>query len=298
MSQYSRRTGAREMPRRRSGPPTLLMAALAICLAAVLLYFFSKKGSDTTQAADYTPLPSAAATLIPTAPPTEVPTLTPEPTPTPAAQYDYTKPVPESPAVGLEWFDDAVLIGDSRTEGFKLFAGVSNADYLSYTGITVFEVMEGRQVIRTDNGKISVLDALAQKQYGKIYLGLGVNELGYYNPTSYAKTFGELVDTVRASQPNAVIYIQSIVPVNTAKCAANNIPDYVTNEGIASYNKELAAMAAEKEVYLIDIAEALVDETGEVPREDSADGVHFQKQGYIKWRDYLLTHTISKTERT
>lgn len=276
---------------RRSGPPFWLLAVLAGCVALLLLFVMTRGGGDAGQAAEFTPEPTASVAPEPTQTPATTPTPTPEPTPTPAAEAEDTQPVSQGEKVEMEWFSDAVFIGDSRTDGFKLYSGISGADFLDYTGITAFDVTEGKKVIREGDGKISVLEALGRKQYGKVYISLGVNELGYFNAERFASTYGQIIDSVREIQPNAAVYIQSIIPVNTAKCKANGIPYYVTNEGITSYNSALTQLAAEKKVYFLNVSEALVDETGEVPREDSADGVHFQKSGYVKWLDYLTTHT-------
>ena len=79
--------------------------------------------------------------------------------------------------------------------------------------------------------------------------------------------------------------------MNTEKCKANDQLYYVTNENIAAYNETLSAMAEEKKVRLVNVAEALIDENGEAVKDLSADGVHFKKDGYILWLDYLTTHT-------
>ncbi|MFR1052448.1 MAG: GDSL-type esterase/lipase family protein [Lachnospirales bacterium] len=273
----------------RSRPPRWLLVVLAACVALLLLFVLTRGGGDAGQAAESGPEPTVSALPAPT--PTPEPTPTPTPTPTPAPEPDYTQPVPLGEKVEMDWFADAVFIGDSRTDGFQLYSGISGGDFLDYTGITAFDVIEGKKVIREGKEKISVLEALGRKTYGKVYISLGVNELGYFNAERFASTYGQIIDAVRELQPDAALYIQSIIPVNTAKCKANGIPYYVTNEGITSYNAALAQLAAEKKVSFLNVSEALVDETGEVPREDSADGVHFQKSGYIKWLDYLTTHT-------
>ena len=115
--------------------------------------------------------------------------------------------------------------------------------------------------------------------------------MGYYDPDGFAETYGQVIDAIRERQPEARIYIQSIFPVNSDKCKANDIPYYVTNEGIASYNGVLPTLCAEKKVWLVDIPNGLTDEAGESPAELSADGVHFKKDGYGVWLDYLTTHT-------
>lgn len=261
------------------------MAVLMLCLSALLVGYFTRFDPGLQPAQAAAPTPTAESTPAPT----PVPTPTPEPTPEP----DWSQPVPEGKAVDPEeWFADAVFIGDSRTDGLKLYSGItSQAAFLDYTGITVYDVLNGKTVIRSGDKKISILDALAQHTYGKVYISLGVNELGYYDAEGFAETYAQIIDAIRDCQPEALVYVQSIIPVNTAKCKANQAPYYVTNEGIASYNEALAAMCAEKEVRLIAVDQALVDEEGQVPSHLSADGVHFKKEGYTIWLDYLSTHT-------
>lgn len=268
-------------------PPTWLMVSLGLCLALVALW--SLPQGRPAQAAKDPPGPTPAVTASPS--PTPAPT--PIPTPEPTAEPDYSRPAPEGEAVdGEEWFADAVFIGDSRTDGFKLFSGVTReATFLDYTGLTVFEVMEDKAVIRDGEEKISVLQALEKRQYGKVYISLGINELGYWDPNRFADTYAAFVDAVRERQSTATLYIQAIIPVNTELCKTYKQPYYVTNERIAAFNEALFAMAAEKEVCLLRVDEPFLDESGETARDLSADGVHFTKEGYKLWLDYLLTHT-------
>lgn len=198
----------------------------------------------------------------------------------------------ESDAVEQEtWFSDAVFIGDSRTDGFHLYSGITSAaDFLDHTGVSVYDILDEKKVIRRGGEKFSILSLLAEKQYGKIYIALGVNELGYFDPDDFADAYGRLIDAIRACQEDAAIYVQSIIPVNTADCKKYEQRYYVTNEAIASYNEALATISEEKQVYLLNVWEPLVDENGELQAELSADGVHLKREGYERWLSYLTTH--------
>lgn len=285
--------------RRRPGgqpPPPWLMAVLSLCLFVVVAAILTKPSRPGEK-------PGAVAVGTgETGTPSGAPTAEPAPTtdsPAPAAQEPVQPPEQEKAADREgeateegSWFSDAVFIGDSRVEGLRLYSGItSEATFLDHTGLTIYEVKEGKRVIRRGDQKISVLDALADGAYGKIYIALGVNELGYFNPEGFAETCGEVVETIREKLPDARIYLQSLIPVNTAKCAANDIPYYITNEGVAAYNEALTEYFADREVVLLGIPDGLVDENGEVLEEYSADGVHFKKEGYILWLNELAAHT-------
>ncbi len=206
--------------------------------------------------------------------------------------YDFSQPVPETAAVGEDYFADAVMIGDSRTEGFKLFSGLTQGTYMAHTGLMIFKIFDTE--ITLNGEKMTVPEALDEGTYGKVYISLGVNELGMYDDQGYHDNFAKFVDFVREKQPEATIYIQLLIPVNTQKCKDKGQADYVTNEQIGVYNDLLRQVAQEKQVFLVDPAQAIVDETGEPPYDETADGVHFQPTGYQLWYDYLTKHTIDK----
>lgn len=265
--------------------------------------------------------PASASPATPSVPPTEktdgepgpTPTTTPDvgyvPAPSESAQsrdpveagvvagpeYDYTQAVPESGAVEEDYFADAVFIGDSRTDGFRLFSGLSQGDYLVKTGLSVFKVDTDK--IKVGEEKLTVAQALERKEYGKVYVCLGLNELGMYNDQGYYDHYAELLDVIRATQPNATVYVQLLIPVNMQKCAEKGVGDYINNDQIAVYNGLLRQLAQEKQVFLTDPAQAIVERsTGEPPYDAVADGIHFQKEPYRQWLDYLKRHTVSKGE--
>ena len=108
-------------------------------------------------------------------------------------------------AVEMDYFSDALFIGDSRTDGLRLYSGIKGADFYCYKGLTIFE-MDSKEVIELEGGKYTVVDALARgKQYKKIYISLGINELGYYNDDAFHNTFASFLEKVRELLPDAVI---------------------------------------------------------------------------------------------
>lgn len=60
------------------------------------------------------------------------PEPTPTPTPTPVPAFDFTQPAPETAPVEDGWFSDAVFIGDSRTDGLRLYSGIRGGGRTSW----------------------------------------------------------------------------------------------------------------------------------------------------------------------
>lgn len=259
-------------------PLILLAALLAGCGGG-------QAAEHPSEPAVITPVPAPTSTPVPT------PTPAPEPTPEP---YDYAAPVPEAEGVDDAWFSDAVFIGDSRTDGLRLYSGIRGADFLSYKGLTIFGVVSDQAVIQTDAGQAGVLTKLAQGEYAKVYVSLGLNELGYNYDEGWRETYSAMVDELKELQPEADIYLQAVIPVSTEVCEATHQASYVNNGQIAVYNDIIRTIAEEQQVYFLNVSEALVDETGELPADASSDGIHFYAEGYRVWYDYLKTHTVEE----
>ena len=209
-----------------------------------------------------------------------------------ALSYDFSQPCPESPAVDNSYFEDAAFIGDSRTEGFMLYSGVGCGEDLTSIGISIFKLAE-KKAITIDGEDYTLLEALALKEYGKVYLSLGVNELGYNNDQGFYDAYCQAIDAIRACQPNAVIYIQGLIPLNEDQIAASGGSPYLTNEHLLVYNDLMKQAAQEKQVVFLDLNPEFAGPDGQLPADASNDGVHLKKAYCQAWLEYLKTHTVS-----
>lgn len=102
------------------------------------------------------------------------------------SSYDFSQPVPEREAVDNRYFDDAAFVGDSRTDGFLIYSGIGTGKNLTSNGLSIFK-LEEKKALTIDGKEYTLLEALALQQYGKVYLSLGVNELGYYDDQGFLR---------------------------------------------------------------------------------------------------------------
>jgi len=213
--------------------------------------------------------------------------------PTEEREKPQTKTVPavETP-VEDTYFSDTVFLGDSRTEGFSLYSGLKEGEYLFSVGATVESVFT-KKTQETDQGKVAILDALAELDCKKVYIMLGANELGWPKAEKYKEQYGKIIDRVREDHPDAQVVIQSILPVSARQEAKKS---YVNNGRIAVYNQLLEELAAEKDCPYLNVAEAVVDETGCLRADWTFDGIHLNVDGCRAWLDYLKTHPVQAGE--
>ena len=216
--------------------------------------------------------------------PDDTPTPAPEPTPDPEPEPD-PKPTPKpEPGAGFtqvdeSYFDDAVFIGDSFTDGFRSYAGLPNAHYLCHNGLTVWSAVEKADF----PGGETLAQALSGKRYGKVYILLGINELGTGSATSWAKQYKVLVDEVRRLQPDAIIFLQAIFHTTKEKSDST----YFKNSVIDSRNGELKKLADGENIFFIDSNPVFDNGSGALRADYSGDGVHVKAAYYSLWRDYL-----------
>ncbi|MGE4353972.1 MAG: GDSL-type esterase/lipase family protein, partial [Oscillospiraceae bacterium] len=181
--------------------------------------------------------------------------------------------ITEQEPVDDEFFSDAAFLGNSLVDGFRLFSGLNNCDYYAATSMTV-----------TAAGPL--IDQMAEKQYGKVYILLGINEIGY--DVDYFKgLYADMLDRIRDTQPDADIYIMSLTPVSAYKSANSNTFNMTR---VKAYNDALYALAKEKDCWYLDICTALAGDDGYLPSNVTSDGVHFAAEHYKVWLEYLRTH--------
>ncbi len=210
----------------------------------------------------------------------------------PAETYDFTRPAPERAPVDNSYFQNAAFVGDSRTDGFLIYSGIGTGKNLTSNGLSIFK-LEEKKALTIDGEKYTLLEALALEQYSQVYLSLGVNELGYYNDAGFYQSYCAAIDHIRRLQPQAVIYIQGLIPLNEGQIVAANGNKYnLTNDHLRVYNDLMRQAAEEKQAVFLDLYTEFVDENGELPAEGSHDGVHLSAEYCRRWLEYLKAHTV------
>ncbi|WP_051588978.1 SGNH/GDSL hydrolase family protein [Ruminococcus sp. NK3A76] len=185
-------------------------------------------------------------------------------------------------------FSDACFIGDSRTVGLSYNSGKPMATFYCATGLNVSSALDEPN-IELENGNLgNVVDALGQRQFDRIYIMFGINEVGWPYVDQFQSEYEELINAVKAAQPDAKIYVQLIIPVTASRSAQG---DSINNTNVATFNEAVKAAATNCGVEWIDVSPALVDASGCLPEDAATDGVHMTKDYLVKWIEYLEQNT-------
>ncbi len=191
------------------------------------------------------------------------------------------------------YFNDAAFLGDSRTLGISDYAGLDGADFFCDNGMTIYKLLEDAGVTYQKTGeKVDLKEILQEKHYGKIYIMLGMNELGYGDTRMYLRQYLKVLGQIREWQPQAVIYIMANLHVSREK---NNMESEFNNININDKNVASARLANGRDIFYLDCNPLFTDGEGYLLEDLTFDGVHLYAQHYEKWRDFLFEHGVEKT---
>ncbi len=250
-------------------------AIFVLLIACIASAAYHHKDIDPTQTA-YTErteqMPLEPAEKQPSTQPSEPPS---EPTtPTPVAENTEKK----------KPFSGVALFGNSQIDGFHIYNSLPGADCLYRVGLNVKSAFEKPML----GEEKPVIDKLAEKQYTDIFLTFGENELGWKYPDVFIEDYRKLLKAVRERQPDAKLYIQSILPVSAEVSQKNE--DNTNNTRIRQYNELLRKLAEDESVTYIDVAAVMQDADGNLPKEAATDGIHPGKDYNKKWADLIAQH--------
>ncbi len=196
--------------------------------------------------------------------------------------------------------EDTLFIGNSLVVGMQK-VGVIDTTYYANIGMSVKQFFEKPMFLDPDgSGKIvTTAEAVVRDgDYKRVYLMFGINELGWPSSSAFIDYYGRLIDLLLNVRPDAVIYVQGLLPMNEAVYASSTETpsDYFTNTRIAEYNEKLAALAARKQVVYLNPGEAIADEGGILPAVATTDGIHLNAAYIRRWAEYLYTHTVDDVD--
>lgn len=206
----------------------------------------------------------------------------------------YTAPdVPQSEAVDDDYFQDAILVGDSVASGFELYGYWQGIESFCHIGASP-KGAALHACFTMDGADVTLKQVLQERKPQKIYLMLGANGLAVGTAQYTLKGYETLLDLVIETCPDAVVYCLSATPISrTVKDRYDNF----TKGRVTVFNTGLYDLAKQRGAFYIDLHSALVAGNGYIDRQWGAgDGIHIRSAAYARLEDVILTHTVKLPE--
>lgn len=183
---------------------------------------------------------------------------------------------------------EALFIGDSRTVGLMEYANIEDADFFCTEGMSVFNIHK-KSVPVAGIGKITLDELLKEKKYDRIYVMLGINEVGYKS-TYIVSKYGELINMIQTEQADSKIVIQANLHVTKIRSDSDKI---INNNAINCLNAELAKLADGVSRFYLDANVLFDDINGSLSVEKSIDSAHLYAKYYQEWGKWIALQTAS-----
>ena len=131
------------------------------------------------------------------------------------------------------------------------------------------------------------LDAITAKQPAKIFLLIGINDIGRGTaPDSVVMGIDRIIEKIQSQLPKTSIYLQSILPVNESFGMFDGHTKHWKE--IKPLNTKLEALAKTKNIAYIDLYSEFVEPgTDKLNPLYTNDGLHLLGEGYMKWVEIL-----------
>ncbi len=257
-------------------------AVVKILLAAILAVVFVLVGWWLLHRSDTKKPDEASSIPVTTAPTTTTQSTT---TTTSAVNSGSNTKAPEN-AID---FSGVLFVGDSRTVGLKEYGGLNNADFFATVGMSVYKV-HSEKVALPGRDAQSFEEVIRNKQYKRVYVMLGVNELGY-NRSTTLKRFSELLEEIQQNQPNATIVICANLRVDAARSARDKDKS-VNNPNIDQFNQAIAAYADGSRIKYLDVNPLFDDGQGNLDKKYTSDGTHVLAKYYRTWAQWIAQQPV------
>lgn len=189
----------------------------------------------------------------------------------------------------VSYFDDALFIGDSRTVGLYEYGGLGNAEVFADTGMNIYKIFSEEFELRSGE-KVTLDTALQTMDFGKVYIMLGINELGYdFDQT--VERFSETIMKILEYQPETIIFIQANLHITKEKSEES---EYFTNENIDRYNSAISKLADDEQIFYLDVNPLYDDKEGDLSTAFTTDQAHILGKYYVDWVDFILQNAVRK----
>jgi len=196
---------------------------------------------------------------------------------------------PERESVGDEYFEDAVFIGDSAMDDIEMLNLFPTGNFACLIGMSPLSASRRQFRVKGSDVAQNVYEVTKQYPHKKIIILLGGNSLDHKPSKESMEDYTVMIDQMIADFPESVIYVLSPLPMTEKYMTEKQLPP----RRFSNFRESLIALAAERNLYFLDLYPELTDEGGYMrPSYNCGDGVHLNRTGYEVVERIIRTHMI------
>ncbi|MCR5009721.1 MAG: hypothetical protein K6A91_02135 [Clostridia bacterium] len=186
------------------------------------------------------------------------------------------------------YYSDALFVGDSRFVGLQTYGKIDGALWFCSTGLGINNYNSKGVDVR-GYGDINLETLLKKKSFGKIYIGMGINDLGY-NMDKLKSKFADLFETIRKLNPDAMLILVSNLHVGYSRSSTDK---WVNNSRINELNSYFESLQDGHTVFYLECNGLFDNANGDMDSTYTHDSTHILGKYYTVWGDYIKAHAIT-----
>lgn len=199
---------------------------------------------------------------------------------------DKINPVPESAPRDAEYLQGCAFLGETNIHRLGEYGLLQ--PFSVYASETLNLQNYTKEYVMLEGTTIRILSAVNSASC-PIYLMFGTESLGKQAADQTADQFDQLLTSVKATAPEATIYVLSIPPVTAFAETNGEAP--ILNSVIDDYNSRLLNVCNLRDVYFVDTNTALKNNSGRLDADlADEDGIHLTQEASQMLLDYVLSH--------
>jgi len=134
----------------------------------------------------------------------------------------------------------------------------------------------------TLDGILSRIDEIIERKPKKLFLMIGINDLGKgKNTDQILEKYTLLIHKIHTNLPETIIYIQSVLPAKRKT---------LSNIDIKNINIGLLNITEKYHINYIDLHSSFLSKTNELSDNYSLDGLHLNGEGYLLWKKIIAEY--------
>jgi lysophospholipase L1-like esterase len=139
------------------------------------------------------------------------------------------------------------------------------------------------------NGVLQRLDEVIEGHPAKIFILIGINDIGRNIPDSLILRNQErMIQRILEGSPRTKIYFQTLLPVNNT--FTQHPTHYNKDQHIKAVNEGIEQLAAKYHITLVALHDHFLDAAGRLNADYTMDGLHLNSKGYAVWKEVLKTY--------
>ena len=133
------------------------------------------------------------------------------------------------------------------------------------------------------NGVINRLDEVTSSKPQKIFLMIGINDLGRKRSVNQILIdYDKLINEIIEKAPDTELYIQSVLPTDNR--------ENLQNTDVININKGLVELTKKYDLTYINLFDLFKTTENKLNPEMTFDGLHVNGQGYLIWKNAIIDY--------